>query len=275
MVLSALAFAFMQIIIAQTADTIPLFEQLIFRNSIAALVAGFFAKKQKLLLIGKPENRMLLLFRSLFGFFGMLTLFYASANANQGDVAIITKMTPFVTIICVSFLLKEKIKLYQFFSVSIAFIGAAIVSGAQFNSSFIPLVSAAFSTVFGGIAYSFVSSLRGKENPWVIVFFFSTFSTILCLPMLLMNFVIPSASDFILLLLIGIFAAIGQILLTKAYASAKAGDVSVFNYFGIIFSMILGYVFLGQAVPITSAIGAILVIGAGAIVFIAARSEKK
>ncbi len=275
MVFSALAFACMQIIIALTADTIPLFEQLVFRNAIASIIAAYFVVKNKLPLFGKPENRKRLIFRSMFGFLGMITTFYANANANQGDVAIITKMTPFVTIIGVALLLNEKIKPYQIISVIIAFIGAGIVSGAQFDSAFFPLMVAAASTLFGGIAYSFVSSLRGKEPPWVIVFFFSMFSTILCLPMLFFDFVIPSPVDFLLLLGIGAFAAVGQILLTKSYSCAKAGDVSVFNYFGIIFSMILGYIILGQEVPASSMLGGLLVIGAGGLVFVATRRETK
>ena len=57
-------------------------------------------------------------------------------------------------------------------------------------------------------------------------------------------------------------------LLTYSYAFAKASEVSIFNYSGILFSMLFGAMFLGQPVKSTSALGAALVILAGLIVFI-------
>ncbi len=274
MILSALLFSLMQIFIAQTADTIPLFEQLFFRNFIAASVAFIYLRRKKVSVFGDKKNRTTLILRSVTGFLGMLTMFYASANANQGDVAILVKMTPFVTIVCVAIFLKERIYKYQIISIIIAFIGAFILSGPQFNSNFFPLIVAIISAVFGGIAYTFISLLRGKEHPWVIVFFFSFLSTLFVTPFLFFDFVIPNLEDLLYLLGIGLCAAGGQIFLTLSYTCAKAADVSIFNYFGIIFSMILGFVLLGQAVPYTSFIGAGFVILAGAVVFIANKSRK-
>ena len=74
--------------------------------------------------------------------------------------------------------------------------------------------------------------------------------------------------EWCLLLLIGIFGAFGQICLTYAYRMAPAAEVSVYNYSGIIFSMILGYVVLGQSLGLNSIIGALLVIAASVMIYI-------
>lgn len=267
MMASALAFAGMQILIALTAGEIPLFEQLFFRNLIAAFIAYMNIKKLKLPMFGSKDNRILLILRSLMGYFGMITLFYASGNGTQGDVTIISKMSPFFVTILACIFLKEKIKKYQIVALIVAFIGAMIVANPEMNSSMFPLFVAFLSAIFSGAAYTCVGALKGKENPSVIIFFFSFFSTICTLPVMIAHFVVPSPLMMILLLMIGIFAAIGQQWLTLAYVHANAGEVSIYNYSGIIFSMILGAIFLGQSIQINSVVGAFFVIISGFIVY--------
>ncbi len=263
MLISALTFSAMQLVIAQTADTIPLFEQLFFRNIIATLIAFFYIRKEKVKLLGKKENRKLLIMRSLMGFLGMVTMFYASANASQGDVATITKMSPFVTISLSLIIFKERLNKKQIIALVLALLGVVLITGSKLTTDIFPLVVAAASAIFGGIAYTFISMLKGKEEPWVIIFFFSGFSSLLAVPMMLPDFVIPNLSDLLLLILIGIFAAGGQIFLTKAYTVAKASEVSIYNYSGIVFSLILGFIFLGQPIGFFSVIGALCVFAGG------------
>lgn len=274
MIISAMTFALMQIAIALTADTVPLFEQLFFRNFIAAFIAFFGVKKLKLKPFGEKKNRKLLLARSITGYLGMVTTFYAAANASQGDVAIINKMSPFIITILAFIFLKEKITKYQVAGLVCAFIGAYFVANPEFNSNVFPIFVAFLSAIFTGIAYTLLSSLNGKEHPTVVIFFFSLVSTLFTIPLMLMNFVFVSFSDLILLILIGVFAALGQVFVTYAYNFSKAGEVSIYNYSGIIFSMIFGYIFLEESVKSTSAIGAILVIISGIIVYYGSKKDK-
>ena len=114
MIVSAMCFSAMQIVIARSAAHIPLFEQLFFRNLFAAIVAFIGVRQQKQCPFGKTKNRKLLLLRSAAGYLGMVCLFYASAHAAQGDVAVMNKMSPFlVTLLAVVFL-REKVTLYAF-----------------------------------------------------------------------------------------------------------------------------------------------------------------
>lgn len=267
MILSAFSFALMQVMIAKTADVIPLFEQLFLRNFIAAIIAFVGVKKSKMPVFGKKENRKLLLARSLTGYIGMITLFYASSHASQGDVAIIVKMSPFVVTIAAVLFLGEKATKFEGIALVVAFIGAFFVANPEFNSNVFPLIVAFVSCIFAGLAYTFVSALKGKEHPNVIIFFFSVTSTVITFPLMLSDFVVPDLQYGLMLLSIGIFAAMGQLTLTYSYSMSKATEVSIYNYSGIIFSMILGYLVLGQSMVMTSLIGAVLVIAAGCIAF--------
>ncbi len=267
MMSAAFNFSLMSIMVALTADTIPLFEQLFFRNVIVAVIAFVAARKQKVPLLGQKGNLKVLLLRSTAGFIGIITSFYASGNANQSDVAILTRMSPFIVTVLAIIFLKEKISRYQIIALLVAFVGALVVTNPQMNSNLFALIVALLSAVFGGFAYTCISLLKGKEHPSTIVFFFSLFTTVATVPLMAFDFVIPSWQELLLLLLIGVFGGFGQLLITSAYTYAKASSVSIYNYSGILFSMLFGFVFLGQHVGITSVVGGVLVVIAGLIAY--------
>ena len=80
----------------------------------------------------------------------------------------------------------------------------------------------------------------------------------------------------IYLLLIGVFGSLGQAFITYAYRFAPASEISIYNYSGIIFSMILGFFILGEPVKFTSVIGGALVAAASVMVYVYNnRSNKK
>ncbi len=268
MMTSALMFAMMQIVIGLTADTIPVFEQVFFRNLIAAGVALFYIKKDKVKFSGEKKHIKFLLLRSLAGFIGMLSLFYAAGNGDQGDISTIMNTSPFFTMLFACVFLKDKLYRYQIVAMIIAFIGALFVAGPGLDSALLPLLAALGGAVFSGVAYTLISFLKGKEHPWLIIFVFSLVSTLGTVPLMALDFVLPTLEDFILLLLIGLFAAGGQLALTYSYTLAPATKVSIYNYSGIVFSMILAYFILGQVLGANSYIGGGLVITGGIIMFI-------
>lgn len=273
MLMSAASFSLMQIFVASTSATIPLFEQLFFRNLVATFVAFMALRNKKVKLFGKKENQVKLFLRASFGYLGMITTFYASGNGNQGDVSTILKMSPFVVTVLAFLFLKEKITKYQIIGLLVAFLGAAFVANPEFNSDIVPILVAMVAAVFSGMAYTMIGALKGKEVPEVIIFYFSFFSTVVTLPLMAMNCVMPTLLEVVLLVCIGIFAALGQIALTHSYALAKASEISIYNYSGIIFSMIFGYIFLGKTVQWNSIVGSSLVIVAGCIVFFGSKKS--
>lgn len=265
MLVSAMCFSAMQVVIAFSADRIPLFEQLFFRNLFAAAVAFAEVRREKQRPFGKASNRKLLLIRSVAGYLGMVCLFYASAHAAQGDVSVMNKLSPFLVTMLAVIFLREKITLRQTAALLLAMAGAVTVCNPSFQSGLFPIFVAFLSALFSGIAYTVVGALKGKEKPCVVIFFFSFFSTVLTAVLMLPNFVVPTVKEAGMLVLIGVFALGGQLTLTHSYAMADASEVSVFNYAGILFSMIFGFLFLGQHIKESSAIGAALVILAGLI----------
>lgn len=265
---SAFLFSAMQIPISLSGTTIPIMEQVFFRNIVTLILSFILIMRSGGSLFGTKKNQPLLFVRSAFGFLGLITQFYAVAHANQGDVSTMMKLSPFMITLWSAIFLKEKIRKVQVPALLIAFLGAAFVANPAFNSNLFPLFMAFLCAFFSSVSYTLLAYFKNKVDGMTIIMHFSTFCVLACIPFMIFDFVMPTFKELLLLLLIGVFGGFGQIALTYAYRLATAAEISIYNYSGIVFSIILGYVFLGEVLDVTSVIGCALVIIAALITYI-------
>lgn len=73
----------------------------------------------------------------------------------------------------------------------------------------------------------------------------------------------PTFGDFLLIASCGVIAAIGMTLLTHAYRIAKASVVTSFEYTGMLWAPLWGFLFFGEIPYATTLAGAGLIIAAG------------
>ena len=263
----ALLFSGMQIAIRLTGAAIPLMEQVFFRNLVGMIINFCIIKMTKGVLFGERKQQPLLFARSISGTLGLVTLFYASSRAYQADVAIMSKLSPFLVTLWAFLFLKEKIAKVQVPALIIAFAGAVLVTGPAFNSNLFPLLIAFLSSVFASVAYTLLAYSKDKVDPITVVMHFSAFCTALSLPFLHFNFVMPGMQDAILLISMGFLGSFGQITITYAYRMAPASEVSIYNYSGILFSGFLAYFILDETISLTSFTGGFLVVCASYLVY--------
>jgi len=268
MCLSAFLFSAMQIPTNLTGGTIPIMEQVFFRNIVTLIISFILIKKAHGSFFGTKKNQPLLFLRSGFGFLGLITQFYAVAHAHQGDVSTLMKLSPFMITIWAAIFLKEKIKKVQIPALLIAFAGAAFVANPAFNSTMLPLFMAFLCAFFSSVSYTLLAYFKNKVDGMTIIMHFSTFCVLACIPFMLFDFVVPNFSEFMLLLLIGVFGGFGQIALTYSYRMAAAAEISIYNYSGIVFSIILGFLFLNEIPDWSSLLGCGLVIAAALITWL-------
>lgn len=246
-ILSAFFFALMMMFVRLAGD-LPSVQKSFFRNFVAFFFAGaILIKNHTGLKLPKKAFGPLFL-RSLFGTLGILCNFYALDHLDLADASILNKMSPFFAIVFSIFLLKEKIKPVQMLIVTGALVGAMCVVKPSFsNVSTIPALLALCGGMCAGLAYTFVRMLgqRGVKGP-VIVCFFSGFSCLVTLPLLILDFTPMSLVQLVMLILAGLSAAGGQFTITSAYCYAPAKDVSVYDYSQIIFTAAIGFVVFGQ-----------------------------
>lgn len=278
MIASALFFSAMQIAVrlSGAGGDIPLMEQVFFRNLFSLIVVLPVLLRKRVPPFGSRRDQPLLFGRSIAGFLGIVTYFYATNHARVADASILNRLSPVVVTLLSAAFLHEKIGIVQLLSLAVSFLGTWIVCGPAMDSAFLPIVSALLSALFSGTAYTFVSALRTRTDPLAVIMHFSAFSVVTAFVCMLPDFVMPDVGQLIALLLIGCFGSLGQICLTYAYRFAPAAEVSIYNYFGIIWAALLGYAFLGESVGTATAVGGALIIAASLINFLhAKRGEKK
>ncbi|MDO4489818.1 MAG: DMT family transporter [Lachnospiraceae bacterium] len=260
--MAAFFFCLMSLFVRLSGD-LPVMEKAFFRNAIAALVAlVMLLRTEEKFRMGKG-NLPYLLLRSGFGTAGIVANFYAIDHMAISDANMLNKLSPFFAIIMSYFILKEKASKKEWLAVVVAFAGALLVIKPSFTAGAIPAFVGVFGGFAAGVAYTFVRKLgkRGERGP-LIVFFFSTFSTLFVLPFVIADFQPMTGKQLMLLLAAGIAAAGGQLSITAAYSKAPAKEISVFDYSQILFAAILGFLFLGELPDIWSFLGYIVIIGA-------------
>jgi drug/metabolite transporter (DMT)-like permease len=174
----------------------------------------------------------------------------------------LNKLAPFFTLIFSALFLREKTTLKQYLFVIGAFVGTLFIvkpSGGLTQEAF-----ASFMGVFGGLtagaAYTLVRYLGKRKMPSCqIVFIFSLFSTLAAIPFVIKDHQAMSMQQIILLVIASLGATTGQFCITLAYKAAPSKEISIFDYFSVVFSAIFGFVFLGQVPDVFSFVGYMII----------------
>ncbi|MFD3158448.1 DMT family transporter [Haloimpatiens sp. FM7330] len=267
MLASALFFAFMGAMVKK-AGNLPVFEKVFFRNLISLIVAFSVVRKSGSKMFGKKENQGYLLARSLMGLLGVILYFYAISNMYLADSAMLNKLSPFFVTLFACLFLKEKLSKIQIPALIVVFIAVLLIIKPRFDFSIVPALAGFISAVFAGAAYTLVRFLKDKEEPSTVVFYFSFVSVVGMLPLMLLNFKVPTVMQLVYLLSTGVFAAFAQFSLTIAYKYAPASEIAIYNYSNIIFSAIIGFFIWNEIPDKMSIVGGIIIIVTAMLVYL-------
>ena len=274
MIISSLSFSLMGATV-KYLQTTPLSQKILVRNIVSLIVAFSIVKSQNGVLFGSStKGRILLTIRSLFGLSGVALLFYATTKLDLADSALFMRLSPFWVTILAFIFLKEHITKVHIFALFLAFVGTLFVMRPwETNHHLLPSIAGLIASFCAAGAYTLVSKLKEYEKPETIVFFFSFVSVVVTLPFALFTKTVPTFSELMGLILVGIFAASGQMFLTHSYRLGKASEVSIFNYMGIIFSTIIGFILWSEIPSLYTIIGAMCIIIAGISTFLWANKK--
>lgn len=263
--LESLGFSLMSFFVKMAGD-LPTMEKAFFRNAVAAVVAFVILARSPEKFAIKKESRIGLLLRSAFGTAGLIANFWAIDHLHIADANILNKLSPFFAILMSIFILAELPKKLDILCVVIAFTGALFVVKPGSGLASYPALVGLFGGFAAGTAYTFVRKLRvSGERGSVIVFVFSVFSLLVCVPGMIASFTPMTLKQFLFLMLAGCSATLGQLCITKAYSLAPAKEISVFDYSQVIFAGLLGLAFLGEVPDRMSFIGYAVIIAAAVV----------
>lgn len=261
-IIAAMGFSLMTFFVRLSGD-LPTMQKAFFRNAFALVIAvsTLIIKRDRFRIPAKFRSDIF--FRCLFGTTGLIANFYAIDRLNLADANMLNKLSPFFAILVSIPILKEKPSKMDIGATVIAFIGALfIIRPSGSNMELIPALIGLYGGFGAGTAYVFVRSAgkKGAQTP-IIVTCFSLFSCMLTLPFMIFNYVHMTPEQWLILILAGLSAAVGQFGITTAYRYAPASKLSVFDYVQVIFAALWGFLFLGEVPVLLSMIGYVIIIG--------------
>ena len=268
LLVSGFAFSLMQVFIKLTSEAVTVFMQVMFRNMVGVAIAAVILKKENNSWFGTKEQQPALFGRSIAGFLGLIFYFLASRMASSiADATIVNRTGPFFTTLFSVLFLKEKTTPVQWVALVVVFLGGVVAANPTFDSAAIPMLFAFGSAVANGVAYTMLAYFRGKVPTMTVVMHFSVFSVLAALPFVIADFAMPTAMDFVMLVMIALLGSLGQISITVAYRLAPASEISIFDQLSVVMSVVFGWMFLGQTPGLHTLLGGTIVIVASVWIF--------
>jgi drug/metabolite transporter (DMT)-like permease len=203
------------------------------------------------------------LLRGLAGLSAMYCFFYAIAHIPLADAMLLKLSAPLFIPIVAFVWLKESVPLRVRAAIALGFAGVALILKPDF-AGFSPIAAiAVLGGLFAAIAKVTVRRLSRTEPTTRIVFYFALVGSLVSSIPLFWTWQAPSAQAAVWLLLIGVFATLGQLLLTQGFSLAPAARMGAFGFFSVIFGALAGWLFWDEILSWTTAAGSLLVILAG------------
>ena len=260
-VMSSLTFSIMNVLVKLVSTRIPSSEITFFRGLIGTILVLIFMKVQKVKFSNK-ENKILYL-RGLLGGIYMLTYFYAISKLKLGDVSILVQLSGVFVVIFSSIFLKEKLQPKTYIFILAIIIGTCIIiNPLKFSSYSQYTIFGILAAAFSGAASITIRYLArsGLHHNYEIMFFFLFISTIVAIPLMYSNFIIPNGKELIILIIIGVVSFIAQIFLTGAFSHQNAIIVEFVRYIGIFINNLWGFIIFKETITLQSIIGGTIIV---------------
>jgi len=260
-ILSSLIFSIMNALVKAVSLNIPAAEIMFFRSIIGAVIIYFMMRHSKVSFSKKGVP--MLFVRGVLGAFYLFAYFYTISKIPLADASILAHLSTIFVIIFSAVLLKEKISKGTLYILLLVLLGAMVlVKPLQFSSYSVYALVGILSAIFAAGAATSIRYLSKLHHSYEIVFYFLATGTIISIPLIWSNFVIPTPLELFYLTCIGVVSLVGQIFLTKAFTHENIVVVEVTRYIGIVFNTFWGFLFWAEVPDTYTVIGGMLIITA-------------
>lgn len=253
--------AVMNVFAKLLSETHHVIEIAFYRNLIATipfLIMIFIMGKHDIMKINQRPIGVIA--RAVIGTVSLITTFAAFAAMPMADTtAFLFTASLIIPILGVLFL-GERVGIYRWSAVAIGFIGVLIMLNPTGNVNMIGVTLALSAAAMHAILQTILRYLGKTEKPETITFYFVAIGTIVAAIPLPWVASLPSLSEIPLFLGVGLTGLLAQYLLSIAFGNAPAAVVTVFNYSGIIWATIFGWMIWTDWPTLTIWIGGAIVI---------------
>jgi drug/metabolite transporter (DMT)-like permease len=257
MLLSVVGFAFMNLVV-KYLDRIPSTELVLFRSIVSLGLSYYLIRKRNLSPWGNQKKFLLL--RGLFGATSLTLFFYTLQKLPIGTAITLQYLSPIFTAFFAIFILKEKVRSFQWVFFGVSLVGIIIIKG--FDPDVTPFLFACgiASAIFSGLAYNMIRLVKDTDSAVVVVFYFPLVAIPIMLIFSFFHWVQPIGWEWGGLLLMGLLTQFAQMNMTKALQSITLNKIAGIKYIGILFALSFDLILFDVSYGWISLIGILFVV---------------
>ena len=185
----------------------------------------------------------------------------------MADASSIMLTSPIVVTALSMPILKEKVGLRRWASIMIGFIGALIIirpgTGMMQPAALFPISAAILYGMFQ-ISTRFLSHSEPVLTSLLYSALIGTIVTTLALPFF---WQMPTSSEWLIMISMGLLGGAGQFTLIKSLTIAPAATVAPFNYTNLIWATLFGFIIFGDLPDRWTITGAVIIVASGLYIF--------
>jgi drug/metabolite transporter (DMT)-like permease len=264
MVASALLFASMAATVRVAARELPNAPIVFFRHFIMLvfLLPWLAGQGREALRTGDVRGHLV---RGLAGVSAVACYFYAIGRLRLADAVLLNQSMPLFVPLIERAWLGEIIPRRLWGVLLLGFCGLMLIlhpgSGVFEPAALVGLASA----ILAAVAQVGIRRLTRTEPVPRIIFYFGLVASVAALPPAVLSWRDPSPRTWAVLLLMGVFATVGQFTLTRAYYHAPAARVGPFLYAGPVFAGFLDWALWGHLPDTLFVVGATVVVASASL----------
>lgn len=275
MVASAAAFSVMTVLVRIAGEGLPVMEVVLGRCAVTLMLSVWMIRRR-----GVPKwghDRGVLVLRGVLGFIALSCFYFAITRLPLAEVTLIHYSNPVFTALGAAVFLAESLRLVELLLAATSLSGVVLVARPAFlfggeTAALDPLAVgvALVGALFSAGAYVAVRRASRTNDHMVIVFYFALVSTLCALPMAIPVWEWPTATEWLVLVGIGIATQAGQVFLTRGLELERAGRAMSVSYLQIVFAAIWGAMLFGEIPGPWSVAGGLVIVGS---TFVLARTR--
>lgn len=244
----------------------PAHELVLARSIVSFSISAYIIRKRQLPFLG--QNRSWLLIRGASGTIALTIFFYTIHELPLAVASTVQYLSPVFTVIMATFLVGDRIIRSQWFYILLSFAGVCLIALSKildFDEGSAPISPywlglGVISSAFSGLAYNAIIRLKPTDEPITIVMYFPLLAIPIMSFLCLFEFTMPKGNEWLMLLAIGIFTQIAQILLTRALHADSTSVIMPFQYLGAIYAFLIGYFVFDEQLSLIVNIGIIAIL---------------
>lgn len=259
LILAEFLFAGVGALVKYLSEHLSQSQLVFFRNAFALIVLLPWLVKSGTAGL-KTDHFGLHMFRSVTGLVAMYCFFYVLANMHLASAMMALLTAPFIVPLVARVWLNERISLITTIAMLIGFVGVAMVLKPDAESFNLFIVLALFCACLVAINKCSIRKLSSTEPSARIVFYFTGVGTLISFFPIFFDWREIDIEHWLLISAMGGMAAIGQLLMTKAFQLASPVQIGLLTYSSVIFAAVLGFHFWSEPISSGLLFGTVLIV---------------